>query len=93
MYTDYFLKFSTEAAANEVLFTTVNGDITSNFANHAVDIIGLIYKATGTMLTNEQGSFPEMAPVPGWHVNVRGEEAPELDAYAVAVATPARVWA
>lgn len=90
---DYFLKFKTEAAASKVLFTLVDGEATSKFPSHAIDIIGVIYKATGTMLTSEDGSFPEMAPIPGWHVNVRGDEAPELEAYAVTVATPARVWA
>lgn len=29
----------------------------------------------------------------GWHVNVRGEEAPNLKKYVVLVATPYRVWA
>lgn len=29
----------------------------------------------------------------GWHVNVRGPQADELDAFVVEAATPTRVWA
>ena len=60
----------------------------------AVDVIGTIYKPTGKMLTTDEGEMPEMAPVEGWHANVRHTaEAPELDAYKVEVATPVRGWA
>jgi hypothetical protein len=35
-----------------------------------------------------------MAPVEGWHVNVRHkEEAPELDAYRIFPQSPVRGWA
>ena len=98
---DYTLKFTSEAAANKVLFTEqtqVMGDVVetvkvSNFPQHSVDIIGVIYKPTGKLLTSEEGSFPEMAPVDGWHVNVRGEENATLAEYHVEVATPVRGWA
>ena len=60
----------------------------------AVDVIGTIYKPTGKMLQTDEGEVPEMAPVEGWHVNVRHtDEAPELEAYKVEVATPVRGWA
>ena len=61
----------------------------------AVDVIGTIYKPTGKMLPSENGdAVDEMAPVEGWHVNVRHTaDAPELDAYKVEVATPVRGWA
>ena len=98
---DYFLKFQTEAAANQVLFTEqtqVMGDVVetvkvSNFPGHAVDVIGTVYKPTGKLLTSEEGNFSEMAPVDGWHVNVRGEEDAVLAKYHVEVATPVRMWA
>ena len=86
MYYDLHLKFKDEAEANTVLF---NGQVYA-----AVDVIGLIYKPTGKMFTNEDGEFPEMAPVEGWHVNVRHTaEMPELQAWAVTPKTPSRVWA
>jgi hypothetical protein len=42
-----------------------------------IDIIGLIYKPTGVMLTDEEGfEYAEQAPITGWHVNTT-EEMPE----------------
>ena len=83
--TDYTLKFPDEATANEVLEPFIQ--------THAIDTIGVIYKPTGEMLLGEDGEYPAMAPIEGWHVNVRGPEAPELEPYLVEVKTPARVWA
>ena len=98
---DYTLKFTSEAAANKVLFTDqtqVMDDVVetvkvSNFPSHAVDIIGIIYKPTGKLLTSKEGSFPEMAPVDGWHANVRGPEDATLAEYHINVNTPVRGWA
>lgn len=98
---DYTLKFKTEAEANAILFgdqLDVQGNVVetvkvSNFPQHAIDIIGVIYKPTGKLLTSEEGSFDEMAAVPGWHVNVRGEENATLAQYHIEVATPVRGWA
>ena len=60
----------------------------------AIDVIGTIYKPTGEMLLGEDGEYPAMAPVPGWHANVRHTgEAPELDKYTIQVDTPVRMWA
>ena len=88
MYIDYHLKFADEAQAQAVLFTEERPRYS------AVDVIGIIYKSTGEMLTTDDGEVPEMAPLDGWHVNVRhNAEAPELAAYQVFPATPARVWA
>ena len=100
MYNDYTLKFADEAQAAGVLFdeqTRIDGDVLETIKAPkyaAVDVIGVIYKATGVMLTTDDGEVPEMAPIPGWHANVRHDaEAPELDAYTVNVKTPVRVWA
>jgi hypothetical protein len=103
MYTDYFLKFTDEAEANEVLFTeqtNVQGDVVETVLvpkYAAVDVVGTIYKPTGNVLPAEDESgeaVDEMAPLDGWHVNVRHtDEAPELDAYKVEVKTPSRMWA
>ena len=63
------------------------------YPGHSIDIIGCICKPTGEMLPGEYGDYPEMEPIPGWHVNVRGPEAPELALWRVEVKTPVRVWA
>jgi hypothetical protein len=100
MYTDYFLKFNDEAEAHAALFTeqtTVQDDVVETVLvpkYAAVDVIGTIYKPTGKMLKTDEGEVPEMAPLDGWHVNVRHtDEAPELDAYKVKVKTPSRMFA
>ena len=101
MYTDYFLKFADQAEADSVLFdeqTVVNDDVVETVKvpkYAAIDVIGVIYKPTGKVLPSEDGdAVDEMAPVEGWHVNVRHTgEAPELATFQVFPATPARMWA
>lgn len=87
--TDYTLKFTTEAAANTVLFDGED----SRYPEHVIDIIGTIYKATGKTTLVDGIEQPVMAAVPGWHVNMRGPEDATLDKYSVTVSTPQRVWA
>ena len=68
--------------------------------NHSFDIGGLIHEPTGNMLTDEEGmEYPEMAPIPGWHVNLRirgdymRDEAEAIDAVSgVEPVTPHRTW-
>ena len=68
--------------------------------NHSFDIVGLIHEPTGNMLTDEEGiEYPEMAPIPGWHVNLRirgdymRDEAEAIDATdGVSPVTPHRTW-
>lgn len=107
MYTDLFLSFPDEATAKSVLYRiegaseateeapAVEGYEVPNYQN--IDTIGVIYKPTGEMLQGEDGEYPAMAPIPGWHVNVRLVNATEdpapLQPYAVTPATPMRVWA
>ena len=63
------------------------------FTGVALDIIGTIYKPTGTMLTDEEGmEYPEMAAIPGWHANLIAEAGLDLPTIE-APATPYRVWA
>jgi hypothetical protein len=84
---DYYLKFPSEAAAQAVLFDVEKLKYTY------IDQIGVIYKPTGKTVASESSDTPEMAPVDGWHVNVRHvEEAPELDEFVVVVDSPVRVW-
>ena len=70
-------------------------------ADYAIDVVGVIHKPTGTMLTGVDGNeYPEMAPLDGWHINLRlnGDsrraDAEALSAYFVdpEPVTPSRVW-
>ena len=82
--------------------TTTNvGDpyLVQHTHHYAIDVVGIIYKATGNMLTDPDGNeYPEMAAQPGWHVNIRliGDKArPVVEAladYTVNPVTPERVW-
>ena len=60
-----------------------------------LDVIGPIFKRTGVMLQGEDGEYPEMQELDGYHANIRGitpEQAallPTIDA----PANPVRMWA
>jgi hypothetical protein len=105
--TDFYLAFPDEAAAKSVLYRiegaveadpengieASEGTEVANYAN--IDTIGIIYKPTGEMLQGEDGEYPEMAPIEGWHVNVRlvgDENAEALEPFEVSPETPVRVW-
>jgi hypothetical protein len=102
--TDLFLKFESEAQANSVLYTQVptafaeSGEAIEHESrpNHRnIDTIGIIYKPTGETLQGEDGPYPAMAPIDGWHVNVRladGEDGAALELFAVTPEQPVRVW-
>ena len=103
MYQDFFLRFADQAEADSILFTdqtNVQGDVVETFKvpkYAAVDVIGVIYKPTGKVLPAPDGSgdaVDEMAPIDGWHVNVRHtDEVADLAPYRVYPQTPARGWA
>jgi len=69
-------------------------------ADYAIDIVGVIHRPTGVILTDADGNeYPEQAPLDGWHVNIRligdamRDTVEALDAiYGVIPNTPARVW-
>jgi hypothetical protein len=104
---DKFLAFTDEAAAKAVLYRiegaveadpeqgieASDGYEVANYAN--IDTIGIIYKPTGEMLQGEDGEYPEMAPIPNWHVNIRlveGEDPEPLEPFLVEPKSPVRVW-
>ena len=100
MYHDFFLKFKDADEANAALFTeqtNVDGDVVETVLvpkYAAVDVVGVLYAPTGKTIHNEELSYAEMAPLDGWHVNVRHtDEAPELEAFRVFPETPSRTWA
>ena len=61
-----------------------------------IDEIGVIYMPTGEMTTGDDGEQePVMAPIDGWHVNVRttsSEAADALRHLEVTPENPVRVW-
>jgi hypothetical protein len=100
---DIHLKFPDEATAtSRMLETGLLQQVTDEDGNviniqgqgQMIDIIGPIYKPTGTMLTDEEGmEYPEMIDVGGWHVNMRGEVPPSINPYIITVSgTPYRIW-
>jgi hypothetical protein len=95
---DIHLKFPDEATATRLMLETgllqqVKDQIVQG-QGQMIDIIGPIYKATGVMLTGEEGfEYPEMADIGGWHVNMRGELPEALVPYKTIVkGTPYRIW-
>ena len=103
---DFYFSFASEAEAATALqpfyHQPEEGDpyLVKHSKGHSIDIIGVIYEATGNMLTDAEGfEYPEMAPVPGWHVNlrIRGDymrtDAEAIDATdGVSPVTPHRTW-
>ncbi len=87
LWTDLYLKFSSEQAAYEQLLAAgllietqallAEDETVIVPAGYAaapgasVDYIGVIYKPTGNTITTDMGEQSEMEPLPGWHVNVR----------------------
>ena len=99
-FNDLMLRFADEAEATEQLAAAgllVDTQESAGYAPGAsIDTIGVIYKPTGNTITTDMGEQPEMAPLPGWHVNVRLKAdhlVPELESYKVTPAQPVRVWA
>jgi hypothetical protein len=65
--------------------------------SNMLDIIGTMYRETGTMLTDSEGmEYPEMEAIDGYHANLREELTDEQVAALPTVdapATPYRKWA
>ena len=99
---DYHLKFTDESQAKSILYRKEGvveaneefgieaneGYDVPNFDN--IDIIGVIYKPTGEL---DEDDNPILAPLDGWHVNVRHEGEVALDEYVVYPTQPVRIWA
>ena len=79
---------------DDVHFMFVAGRFPSYIGTVAVDVVGVIHKPTGSALQDADGnSYPEMAPIPGWHINLSGS-VPELAAFEIdPPTTPTRVFA
>ena len=58
------------------------------------DLIGTIYKPTGTMLKDDEGNeYPQMEAVEGYHINTLPPLADGLGGYVVSPSTLSRVFA
>ena len=81
---------------------TVDGDpyLVAHSHDYAIDVVGVLHEPTGNTLTDEEGNeHPEMAPMAGWHVNMRlvgdamRETVEALDeTHGVTPEAPKRVW-
>ena len=98
---DYYLKFPDQSTADTALGKTENaGPEGQTYVTYtavlglSLDIVGIIYEQTGQEQTSDGMIVPVMSPLPGWHVNLRGEYLPVgLEQYIVNPANPRRVWA
>lgn len=95
---DIHLKFPDKATATSLMLETglleqIEDQVVQG-KGQMIDIIGPIFKATGTMLIDEEGvEYPEMADIGGWHVNMRGELPEAIAPYKITVSgTPYRIW-
>ena len=95
---DYITEVDEEGVETQV----ADGDphLAAHSHDYAIDVVGTIYEPTGNTLTDDEGvAYPEMAPVDGWHVNIRlvsdamRETVEALDAsHGVTPNSPSRVW-
>lgn len=100
--TDFYLKLASEASMPSVLsaFYDDEGEFVSNTVDYAIDVVGVLYEATGVTITNDDGmEYPEMTALDGWHVNIRlssgtmRDVAEALDvSHGVTPDAPKRVW-
>lgn len=90
-----FLKFNTEAEAVAAFaqWATEDAPIPVYIGTVAVDVVGVIHKPTGAALQDADGnSYQEMAPIPGWHINL-SDSVPELSTFEIDPPdAPARVF-
>lgn len=107
---DIFLKFKDEAESLPHMFNVIpevkneQGAVIRQMRLQpkydTMDIIGIVRKPTGNMTTyyfseDEFCQASELAPVDGWHVNIRvtTEDTSELDPFKVQVTNPVRRFA
>ena len=100
--TDFYLKLASEASMPSVLSAFYDDEVkfVSNTVDYAIDVVGVLYEATGVTITNDDGmEYPEMTALDGWHVNIRlasdnmRDVAEALDvSHGVTPDTPKRGW-
>jgi len=102
---DIYLKANTaDALYDALIFAGVVKEVEGRFVvadahKFALDVIGTIYKPTGSMIQADEGEVPEMAAIDGYHANLRVIKADDFDSETLAGITinvpnnPARGWA
>ena len=87
-----FLHFTNEAAARAAFadHLTEDGGWPSYIGTAAVDVVGTIHRPTGIMLEDD---LPEMAALPGFHINLSDTVTGFAQFEIEPPATPARVFA
>ena len=97
---DLYLKAPSEAAMVTALKAagfTQNRESGAFYCQGAdISLIGTIYKPTGETVQEDGAPVPVMAPVSGYHVNVRTTSetlAASLESFRTYPETPVRVWA
>ena len=99
---DFLIKLPNEAAMLTVLsaFYNEEGELVTNTADYAIDVVGVLHEPTGNTLTDDDGmEYPEMQALDGWHVNIRLSSETMRDAvealdvsHGVTPDTPKRMW-
>lgn len=87
----YYLKFVDQTELETTLISLGLAEIQDEqfIPKTNLDVIGLIYKPTGVMITNEDGiEHPEMMPVDGWHANLKDALTAEQETALPLIATP-----
>lgn len=88
---DYFLRANSrkiidEALQSAGLLSYIDGEYV---ANAAIDYVGIVDRPTGRMLLDSEGEeYPEMAPVEGYHVNLRADLTAEQEALLPIIEAP-----
>ncbi len=96
---NYYLKFVDHADLEDTLVAAGLAETYQEVFTPRVtlDVIGIIHKPTGKMLTTEDGlQYPEMLPIDGYHANLKAELTEEQEALLPLIpapTTPYRVWA
>jgi len=98
----YRQDYITEVDEEGVETQTADGDpyLVAHSHDYAIDVVGVLQEPTGNTLTDDEGNeYPEMAPMAGWHVNMRlvgdamRETVEALDeTHGVTPNSPSRVW-
>ena len=86
-----FLRFSDEAAARAAFADhLIKGEWPAYIGTAAVDVVGTIHRPTGITLEDD---LPEMAALPGFHINLSDTVTGFAQFEIEPPATPARIFA
>lgn len=96
---NYYLKFADQTDLENTLIAAGLAETHQEVFTPSVtlDVIGIIHKPTGKMLTTNDGMrYPEMMPIVGYHANLKAELTEQQEALLPLISkpnTPYRVWA